>query len=256
MKMELIRKALLVLLVMLFTWLIPQAVCADAGPKPSMTFKFVYETTQPVTLVGGEQMQCDDAACSRSRALGQAGPQRLSCQQEGCRSNAYGYAPYQKLVLQFSDKTRESNVFETGAFNGTYTVRVTDEGLIVQEVSPTFSASRLISFGIALAVTLVLELVVALLFAVFTKTSKRILLAVLVANLFSLPLVWFVFPLLKIALLAVVLSEVFAIVFETVVLRGISHKHISWGKALVLGILMNVVSFLPGLFIYALGTVM
>jgi hypothetical protein len=31
---------------------------ADAGPKPSMDFEFVYETEEPLSIVDGKQMQC------------------------------------------------------------------------------------------------------------------------------------------------------------------------------------------------------
>jgi hypothetical protein len=109
-------------------------VRADAGPKPSMTFNFVYEIEPAPTIVAGEQIQCDDATCTSGKALEEAGPQGFRCTKTTCTSMAYGYRDYHRLVIEFSDGvTRESDVFEQRGFNGIYTVTVREDDL---EVTP------------------------------------------------------------------------------------------------------------------------
>ena len=57
--------------------LIPAApVLADAGPKPGMLFKFIYEV-QSIQLLSGELIVCQQADCSDGVRLMEAGPQRF-----------------------------------------------------------------------------------------------------------------------------------------------------------------------------------
>ncbi len=103
---------------------------ADIGPKPTMQFKLVFQIP-PVALIGGQQIECSDAACSDAHPLAQLGPQRVTCSPSTneCSSMAYGYSRYHKLVLQFADRTRESNVFESSG--GAYTITVRDADLSI-----------------------------------------------------------------------------------------------------------------------------
>jgi hypothetical protein len=100
-------------------------------------------------------------------------------------------------------------------------------------------------FLIALTLTLFLELLTAVVFIFLTKTRWRTLIYVLVANLISLPVVWFMFPQLPVhSLLALLSAEVFAVVFEAVFLNLLGR--LSLKKAVALSILMNIISFLFG----------
>ena len=109
-------------------------VQADMGPKPSMEFSFVYETTSPLTIVSGEQVECADAVCADDVPLERAGPQRFTCTETACSSMAYSYADYHRLVIKFSDGvTRESNVFEKSHFDSAYHVTVRTNDLLVEE---------------------------------------------------------------------------------------------------------------------------
>lgn len=103
---------------------------ADTGPKPTMTFTFKGE---PVTIVSGTLYECDQSDCSDATPLQEFGPQRFTCEADGCRSTAYGFAPYHKIEIEFSDgKTRQSNVFETAGFDSEYAVTVNAEDLLVE----------------------------------------------------------------------------------------------------------------------------
>lgn len=110
---------------------------SDSGPKPSMHFDIVYATSKPSSLVKpkAKLMQCKDKECLDASPLPDYGPQTFRCDENTCGSMAYGYAPYQKLVLVFTDKTRESNVFSAGSLYQEYKVTVTDSALVVTTVS-------------------------------------------------------------------------------------------------------------------------
>ena len=109
-------------------------VLADTGPKPSMEFAFKQELTgEQVTIVSGILYECDQADCSDAAPLEELGPQRLYCEFDSCRALAYGFAPYHRLEIEFSDGvTRQSNIFETAGFNSKYTVTVRLDDLLVE----------------------------------------------------------------------------------------------------------------------------
>jgi hypothetical protein len=135
-----------------------RAVRADIGPKPTMDFEFHYESGTPLAIVEGSQLECDDASCSDGEPLLEGGPQRFTCSQDDCHSLAYGYAPYHRLVIRFSDGlTRESNVFTKDHFEALYRVTVRQNDLVVEEIGgsrrPGPSLGQVFGFvGIALVV--------------------------------------------------------------------------------------------------------
>ncbi len=111
-----------------------RSVQADTGPKPSMSFKFVYEISPIPAIVSGVQLECNDPGCASAQPLAQMGPQRFSCRASDCSSMAYHYSDYHKLRVDFSDgKTRESNVFGKKYFDAVYQVTVRANDLVVKE---------------------------------------------------------------------------------------------------------------------------
>ena len=230
----------------------PILVSADLGPKPTMEFNLIYETQNQITLLGGEQYQCEDKNCENIKPLGEYGPQRFTCQDNFCRSLAYGYSPYQKLVLNFSDMARESQIFHTESFNGEFNVKVTNSQLLIEETTPITSKGRFSSFIKALIITLILELLVALIYLSSTKISKKVLLYVLIANIISLPIVWFLFPSIQImplVFLIFIISEIFAVIFEAYFIHYFNKNIISLKKSFILSMIMNLVSLFVGGFI-------
>jgi hypothetical protein len=121
---------------------------ADMGPKPRMEFNIVYKTSQPVSLVSAQLIQCEDSSCQDGKPLMEMGPQYFYCGENfpgsvekydshpaSCSSQAYGYFPFQKLVMKFSDKVRESKVFSLKSFGGQYQVTVTNQALVLDLIS-------------------------------------------------------------------------------------------------------------------------
>jgi len=119
-----------------------RVVFADTSPKPTMEFEFKQGLAGgPVTLTSGILYECDQAHCSDAALLQELGPQRFTCDPEGCRALAYGFAPYHRLEIEFSDGVmRRSNIFETAGFNSKYTVTIRPDDLLVEA---QFSASAL-----------------------------------------------------------------------------------------------------------------
>src|SRR6266496_1867309 len=125
----------LLLLVLSLPYLIPsRIVLADTGPKPTMEFTFKQELSGEIaTITSGILYECEQSDCSDAAPLQQLGPQRFSCDVLSCSALAYGFSPYHKLEIQFSDgKTRQSNIFETAGFDSKYTVTVRADDLLVE----------------------------------------------------------------------------------------------------------------------------
>jgi len=109
-------------------------VFADTGPKPTMEFTFNQELTgQILTIISGILYECDQPDCSDGAPLKEVGPQGLYCEPQSCSAIGYGFAPYHRLEIEFSDGvTRQSNIFETAGFDSKYTVTVRPNDLLVE----------------------------------------------------------------------------------------------------------------------------
>lgn len=127
-------RKLLFLLLFLVVLLPTQIVLADTGPKPTMDFQFKQElAAEPLTITSGILYECKQSDCSDATPLQEAGPQRFTCTTGSCHALAYGFAPYHKLEIQFSDgKTRQSNVFQTAGFASSYRVTIRPDDLLVE----------------------------------------------------------------------------------------------------------------------------
>lgn len=110
------------------------AVLADTGPKPSMEFQFTQaQSGEPLTITSGILYECDQPDCSDAAPIEEVGPQGFYCQAQSCSAVAYGFAPYHRINIEFSDgQTRQSNVFETAGFDSRYTVTVRPDDLLVE----------------------------------------------------------------------------------------------------------------------------
>jgi hypothetical protein len=240
---------LIVFSVGLGTALLPtHTVRADIGPKESMDFAFHYQI-ETVPIIDGQLLECTDPTCKTNEPFRYG---YFKCDASKCASWPYAisYTKYQKLVITFEDKTRESNVFTKVGFGAQYIVTVKDKSLRVQEVfAPTsfFNPIAVILFVPAVALTLLAELTVAILYFKIAKFSISPWLVVW-ANFLSLPVVWFLSPILQLVdSVTVILAELFAIVFEAVFLyltakkKGLSLRH-----AGMLSFIMNMASLALG----------
>lgn len=226
---------------------------ADVGPKPSMAFRFEYQIPR-TAITAGQQIECRQPTCDDGAPLEEIGPQRFWCEDDGCQSQAYGYADYHRLVITFADGvTRESNVFS--GRGGRFVVTVTSDALLIErEASPLSLFQRLgeaVGCVPGWGLTLVIETLLAGLFVVTLGLPRALLGVVPVASLFTLPVVWFAFPLLAWPWPAVVgLSELFAIVCEGGIIYAFVHRRLALRQVALLSAGMNGVSFLVGLMVW------
>ncbi len=127
-------KISLLLLILVSLFMPANIVFADIGPKPTMEFEF--ELPDGVTIISGIMYECDESDCSDASPIEELGPQGFRCGEFHCSSTAYGYAPYHRIEIQFSDgKTLQSNIFETIDFTSNYRVTVNADDLSVDAVS-------------------------------------------------------------------------------------------------------------------------
>ena len=129
-----IYKKLLWMQLFLLIFLSSRVVLADTGPKPSMEFKFKQEQAgEPLTIVSGIMYECEQSDCSDAAPLEEVGPQGFSCTETDCSAQAYGFAPYHRIEIEFSDgNLRRSNVFTATGFDSHYTVTIRPAELLVE----------------------------------------------------------------------------------------------------------------------------
>jgi hypothetical protein len=129
-------KQVISLLLLLQVFLPLHIVSADTGPKPIMDFTLKQEISgKPVTITSGTLFECENADCSDAVPLKQLGPQGFSCTASSCSALAYGFSPYHRLEIQFSDdKTRLSNIFKTIQFQSKYKVTIRQDDLKVESL--------------------------------------------------------------------------------------------------------------------------
>ncbi len=222
---------------------------ADLAPKPTMDFEFIFEIP-PIEVLSGELIECGDAACT-TREKPPIDPW-FRCSSAGCSwSGVPGDGPV-KLVVEFTDRKRESAAFERRGYASHYTVAVGEEDLVVAwqpSRSPYFFWYDILAFPVALAITLVVELVVAAAYCRAT-TAPRLLGWVTVGNLVSLPIVWFLLRRLAMGLISYMLAALaVAVLLEALLLylaarrrRGMTGRH-----AVALSLTINLASFIVGL---------
>ena len=235
------------ILALTFSLCIPLThVLADTGPNPTMKFELQYNIAS-VSVESAKLMFCDDLDCKASQEV--LGP--FWCDQNSC-SYRYGGNAYYKLVITYSDRTRESNVFQKTRYNSSFTVIVNQDGLQVTENwsgLPYEPVSQIKVFLIALAITVPIELLVAGIFLKIRKQPYKEII-VIAANLITLPIVWFAFPFIRLDGFAVIfLGEIFALLFETWYIQR-NYEDISLITSFWLSFCMNLASFLiPALLI-------
>ena len=219
---------------------------ADIGPKDRIDFRIVYQV-EGISIIDAELIHCRDPECNEVKPPDELMYDYFRCSKgkiETCTAFAYTYGPYHMLVIEFSDKTRNSNVFKPHGIQERYQVTVLESSLRVEP-----SIAPIDSFGSALCGTWLIEGIVAIIYFAIFRLSKTAFALALFSSLLSLPVVWFVFPGLRLPGLVIVgLSEVFAIGFEAGFVFLASGRKIALKHTLVASILMNLASFIVGIF--------
>ena len=238
-------------LILTFLLMLPMcAARADVSPKPEMEFSFIYNTANKplIDALNSEQIQCSDNQCLESKPLGHYGLQKLYCSAGSCFSVAYEYTDFQRLIIAFEDGTkRVSNIFPaTHRLRARYNVYVEENALIVEptDIIPHLGAWARTDALFSLLIILLLELVAATAYLIYTQKSFTILYSVAVANVLTTALSW--------VFLAWYASEsaflwIFCVLAETLIIRLMNLKKISLQDAFILTIATNVTSYSIGL---------
>lgn len=168
---------LLILLFFLQVFLPSHVALADTGPKPTMDFQFQFESgVERSGIISGILFECNEEDCSDAAPLEELGPQGLYCEAQSCRAAGYGFAPYHRLEIEFSDAvTRQSNIFETAGFDSKHTVTVRPEDLLVEA---QFNLLPSFSLGILEVITCICTLIggvltVGLIIFVIQRSRKK-----------------------------------------------------------------------------------
>ncbi|NPV57012.1 MAG: hypothetical protein HPY76_10145 [Anaerolineae bacterium] len=240
------RACTILALVAILLALCIQPARADIGPKPSMTFTFVYEIPE-VEVVSGVMLECGQSDCSDGAPLKELGPQHFTCQEGDCDALAYGFADYHQLVIEFADQTRESNIFSAEAFAAQLDVTVYEDHLEVVEHKNLLPV-RDNCLSLSAFLTIIIEMLLALLFYGLLRLPRLVLGWVPLASLLTLPAVWYLFPQLPVAAwLAIGMAEVFAVGAEAAVFHFGSLRRVSLPRALLFSLLLNAGSFVVGM---------
>jgi hypothetical protein len=212
-------------------------------------FEFKYER-EPVAVKGAQLFYCADSQCSAPRPWQELEPSgEFHCTQDGCKAALYREGGgYLKLIVEFEDRTRESNVFKQLSRDARYRVRVTETDLRVTALERSF-ARRLWDdgFGLALPLTLIVEIAVASVYRVRVPFPRRYLGWVALASVPTLPVVWWIVLEYPDYVTGIVLAELFAVLFEAGFLYFAFRKKLTPARSLLLSGLMNGASFLVGL---------
>jgi len=238
----------LFLLTFFFTLFTP--VWADMMPLPKAEFILIYNTEKKPLLdpLHSEQIQCEDGLCLEQKPLVPYGSQKLVCGGGTCSATAYRFAPYQKLVLTFTDgSVRESAPFAMpNNFDTRFTVYVENNRLTVEQTDYTkgfFEAIRCDMWG-ALIITLLLELLAAFAYLIYTQKSFVILYSVAVANLVTSLIMWTV---LTRFITGLFLLWAFCFLVEALCIWAMNRKQLSLKQALQLSCVMNVTGYSLGM---------
>ncbi|MDP2750704.1 MAG: hypothetical protein Q8O89_07785 [Nanoarchaeota archaeon] len=125
-----------------------------------------------------------------------------------------------------------------------------DAGIASDDSGSQADYTSLIIFVPALILTILIELGILIIFLRRWKVKKwkKPMLTVVLVNIISVPLIWlsFLFLALTSILLAFIIAESFAIVFEAYFFCWLNKKQIKLRQAFILSAIMNVVSFILG----------
>jgi hypothetical protein len=268
-------------------FLIP-IVSADMGPKPTVDIYVTYNN-QKITdsIFYAKMLACVDEK-SLLQSIGNIKIEipQLNISQFDSIKNCYWYpaqlawgGEYKDSICNFDyfppedfklafyipslNKIFISNEATRNNFHSTFNANLSPDGTVELKETTSFLVSdaskQMKDFILALILTLVVELSTALIYINwneinrkrYLKKQKGIMLSIFLANFISLPIVWFVFPLIGFnTLITIFLAEIFAIIFEGIFIYSINKKIFQIKNALILSMIMNIASLFIGGFIY------
>nr|QNO47205.1 hypothetical protein ADAEDOLL_00011 [Methanosarcinales archaeon ANME-2c ERB4]QNO47248.1 hypothetical protein FPGOGKGP_00007 [Methanosarcinales archaeon ANME-2c ERB4] len=235
----------IVLAILPLATLLPLA-SADLGPKGTVQFNLIYETSEPVTIIDSRLIRCEDEQCINEIELRRL--ERIRCAQNECRARTFS-GGYNRIIINFSDRERQSNVFKVSKYGAVFDVHVTDSELIVEDITVAFYTMP--GFALFFILNILVELMIALIFIAVLDKQMKVVAAVLIANIVSFPALW---QLLASGVEFLLLLEALIVLFEGVVIYYFMKKVIPIYQLSILSLIMNLCSFISGnLLVYVLN---
>lgn len=273
-----------------------QIVYSDLGPKPTVDIDVNYDGSKiPDSVFYAKMLGCydDESILQESLQINTTEiaekqfaisefdysvnctwfPSRFAWGGE-CKDSMCGFTysppnPFRLIVyIPSLNRTFVSSKVYNENFGASYSADLMADGSIAIKDTTSFLMSdngvTARNFIASLFITVFLELVVAYLYLSSLNESlqkhlagmNRMLSVVILANLMSLPIVWFVFPLIALApIFNVAVAEAFAVLFEGLIIHMVNKTTIGLKRVLLLSLAMNVASFLVGgvIFLYLFG---
>lgn len=252
-------------------------VSADLGPKPTANIK-VYYQGQKISdasffakmLACGTENEAN-IGLNASDLISQLKtkeydsvkdcywyPSRMSwggdCKNSECFFNYFLPEEFKLAVFIPSlDKVFISNETLRENFDSQFKAELFSDGTAkIIEATSAIQKDKIAFFLKALIITLILEFLVSLNFFLRKKISQKAVAFFALANLITLPIVWFLFPLTELSIFYVVLlSEVFAVLFEALFVYFCCQKGLSFKRSLSVSLSNNIVSLVLGTMLYA-----
>jgi hypothetical protein len=248
---------------------------ADIGPKPTVDIDVAYEgaeipdasfSARMLACVRGVETTFPERSPVHQLRISEYDPAKNcswrpaafawggDCSASACHFNYHPPAQFKLAVyLPGLDKVFISDEISRTNFYSNYRAELAPDGSVrIRETTPFFRKDIISAFVKALVITLVLETLVALIFLSLARLPKRILRSVLLANAVSLPIVWFLFPLVLRTPSVILFAEIFAIAFEACFIRLLDRDAIAFRKAVSLSVMMNLASLVAGGFLFLL----
>jgi len=253
----------------------PNIINADLGPKPSVNIDVVYnQQAVPGLSFNARMLGCVSQEELRFIQNDTKLIPQLKISEYDLSKNCYwapvlyawggecsnskcefGYMPPNdfKLAVYVSsiDRVFITNEISRTNFNSHYKAELFSDGSAkITDTTPVLQKDQIMPFIISFIITIILELLVSLIFIARTKISKKILIYVLLANIITVPIVWFAFPLLRLSVMATMIpSEIFAVVFEILFVYFAGRRIISFKQSIFLNLWNNLISWFIGTFI-------
>jgi hypothetical protein len=252
---------------------------ADVGPKPSVditvrlngaqvpdtTFYAQMLTCNPPDVLASTRCGFDSPACRTFRALEQPEPA------EGCTWRLQGppmvwggvcgagqcnftyFLPERfrlAVYLAGADRMFVSNPVSRTALYSTYRLDLAEDGSArLVETTALLRRSHLGGALAALLLSLLIELAAGYVFIRLTHAPRRALLGVVIGNLLTVPILWFIVAALFPGggfMITLALAEVVAVVVEGGIIALLTRGQMRPAKAFAMSLLLNVLSFVLG----------
>ncbi len=236
------KRSHIVLAILLLALLLPIA-SADVGPKGTVQFNLIYEISEPVTIIDSRLIKYEDEQCLNETELRRF--ERFECAQKECRASIFP-GRYNRLILNFSDRDRQSEVFDISNYGAEFDVRVTDSELIVEDATPisVLIFYAMPDFTLLFTLNILLELIISLIFIAVLNKPMKVIAAVIIANLISFPVLW---QLLAFDDEFLLLFEALIVLFEGLFIYYFMKKVIPIYQSLTLSLILNICSFIFGM---------